>query len=176
MNLRTQEGVYYDIRDYAGILRRLLIAVVDLVVLVIMAVLLSVISVSSDWIADTVFTLFFVLCYAYLAGLKATRFGTLGYILAGVRLVDLQGQQASIFRASLRFGFIFPGPLILLFDLLWVGNDPNRQSIRDKFARTYVVRRKATPAGRGPIGYKTYYLMTYNLVFPEVIRKNTYKS
>jgi uncharacterized RDD family membrane protein YckC len=176
MTLRTQEGVFYNTRDYAGILRRLFIEAVDLVVLIMLAFFLFIMGACSDWIEERFVPLFFVLCYAYLAGLKATRFGTLGYILAGVRLVDLQGHQASIWRSSFRFGFLFLGPLNFLFDILWVGNDPNRQSIRDKFARTYVVRRKASPSGRGPINYKTYYIMTYNLVFPEVTRKNTYKS
>lgn len=176
MNLRTKEGVYYQTRDYAGILRRLFIDTVDLVVLIILAFVLFIMGAWSDWLSEAFVPLFLVLCYIYLAGLKATRMGTLGYILAGVRLVNLQGQQASIWRSSFRLGLILLGPLNLLFDLLWVGNDPNRQSIRDKFAGTYVVRRKANPTGRGPISYKTYFVMSYTLLFPEIIRKSTYKS
>lgn len=172
MNLQRENGVYYNTCDYAGILRRLFSEVVDLVALIILAILLFILGLCSDWIAEAFIPLFLLLCYAYLAILKATRWGTLGYILAGVRLVNLQGQQASIWRSSFRLGLLLLGPIYFLFDFLWVGNDPNRQSIRDKFAGTCVVRRKATPAGRGPIHYMTYYVMAYTLVFPEVIRKD----
>jgi uncharacterized RDD family membrane protein YckC len=175
MTLRAQEGVYYNTHDYAGILRRLFIDAVDLVVLIMLAFLLFVLAMFSDWILETYVPLFFVFCYAYLAGLKSTRIGTLGYILAGVRLVNLQGQQASIWRSSFRFGLLLLGPLNFLFDILWVGEDPNRQSIRDKFAKTYVVRRNASPEGRGPISYKTYYIMSYNMVFSEVFRNTAEK-
>jgi hypothetical protein len=68
------------------------------------------------------------------------------------------------------------GPINLLVDIIWLGGDPNRQSIRDKFAGTYVVRRKAQPAGFAPIRYKTYFMFNYNLVFAEVERQETAKS
>ena len=58
----------------------------------------------------------------------------------------------------------------ILFDIVWLGGDPNRQSIRDKFAGTYVIRRKATPAGRGPIEFKIYFMFDYGIIFAEVVR------
>ena len=171
MTAQSREGVFYESRDCAGIVRRLFILAVDFTVVVALVWLLFVAAVFSETLARFFVPVCGGVCYGYLAGLKATRLGTLGYRLAGVRLVDLQGRQAALWRSTFRLGFLVFGPLNLLFDILWLGGDPNRQSVRDKFAGTYVVRRRATPAGRGRIDYKTYYMMSYNLVFPEVVRE-----
>ena len=171
MTTQRKEGVYYRTADCSGVFRRLFIQAVDFVALAALIAGLWWGTGFSEVLDEALVPASFALGYAYLAGLKATRFGTLGYLLADVRLVDLQGRQASLWRSTFRFGFLVFGPLNLLFDLIWVGGDPNRQSIRDKFAGTYVIRRRAIPAGRGPIDYKTYFLMSYSLVFPEVVRR-----
>ncbi len=170
MDTSTKHGVFYEITDYAGILRRFFIIVVDLAVLLALLWVLAFAASFSDRIAGAAILAAPILCYAYLAGLKATPLGTVGYRLAGVRLSDLRGRQASIWRSTFRSGFLVFGPLNLFFDLIWLSGDPNRQSMRDKFAGTYVVRRKAMPAGNGPIDYKTYFIMTNAFVFAEVSR------
>jgi uncharacterized RDD family membrane protein YckC len=104
----------------------------------------------------------------YFAILKRTSIGTLGYIIAGVRIVDLMGNKPSIRRMLHRTLFILIGPLNLLLDLVWVGNDRERQSLRDKIAGTYVIRKKACILGRGNIVFSTYTLFSYSFIFKEV--------
>jgi len=108
--------------------------------------------------------------FLYLAVLPATHLGTVGYMVTGVRLVDLQGRQAALWQSTYRFGLLAFGPYDLLADIIWVGGDPNRQCIRDKVARTYMIRRHAVPVGSAPIRYMLYYMFTYNLMFAEVDR------
>ena len=114
MTTQREEGVYYRTGDCAGILRRLFIQVVDFAVVVALILLLCWIAGFSEKLDAALVPLSFALCHGYLAGLKATRLGTLGYLLAGVRLVDLQGRTASLWRSTFRFGFLVLGPLNLL--------------------------------------------------------------
>jgi hypothetical protein len=62
------------------------------------------------------------------------------------------------------------GPLNFVFDLLWLTSDANKQTLRDKLTRTYVVDRNAVPAGRAPIIYSQYFIATMSFVLPEVQR------
>ena len=168
----TTQGVYYDITDLAGIGRRLLILLIDSIALVFLFLMLLLVTVFVD--VDSIFEMYWIFClgitYLYLAVLPVTSLGTVGYIATGVRLVNLHGQKASIWQSTFRFGLVVFGPLNILGDIIWLGGDPNRQSIRDKFAKTYVVRRNAVPTGSAPIRYKTYYMFNYNLMFAEVER------
>jgi len=109
------------------------------------------------------------LAWAYLAGLKATGLATLGYRLANVELVDLQGRRVGLWRCTHRFLVLFAAPFNLL-DLTWLTHDPNRQTLRDKVAGTYVVRRGARPLGSGSLTYPTYFIGGLSFVFTEVMR------
>jgi uncharacterized RDD family membrane protein YckC len=166
----TKQGVFYELGDYAGICRRMLIVVVDLTMMSIIFFGVLRAAQYSVFISNMFGLCSFAACYTYMAVLKATPLGTIGYLIAGVRLSNLQGRRASIWRSSFRFGFFVLGPFNMLIDIIWLGGDPNRQSIRDKFAGTYVVRRTASPAGSGPIEYKLYLMFAYSLVFAEVNR------
>ena len=57
-----------------------------------------------------------------------------------------------------------------LVDLLWITSDDHRQALRDKLARTYVVRASAQPTGRGPIVYDVYHVLGWTLLLQEVRR------
>ena len=162
------EGVFYDRTDCAGILRRFAVLAIDGAVVLVLCgiadVALLTVYAPENWVSVTCL----VLAWAYLAPLKTTRWGTLGYHLMGVRLVNLHGEQPTIWRATLRFLFLAVGPLNLLIDPAWVGNDPNRQAFRDKIAGTYVIRRGAVPAGSGPIKYPTYFFIGMAFTLAEV--------
>jgi uncharacterized RDD family membrane protein YckC len=164
-------GVYYSREDLAGFFRRLLVLVIDLAIVFVMWVIVLLLSVplgvSSPFPATAIA---FVLAWAYLAGLKAGPKGTLGYRLAGVRLVNLQGRPPSLFISTYRFLLLFVGPLHLVFDLLWLTTDPNRQTLRDKLTATYVVRRDAQPLARAPFVHPTYFIATMAFALPEVKR------
>ena len=60
------------------------------------------------------------------------------------------------------------GPINFVLDLLWVWSDSYRQTLRDKLAYTYVVRRDAVPEGRGPIAFAHYSILGWHLLCREV--------
>ena len=163
-------GAYYALDNLAGIGRRTAALVVDLgIVFVVCGVVIALgpeLGVSQN-VANA---LGLSLAWLYLAGLKARPTGTLGYRVANVQLVDLQGKPANLWKSTCRFLFLFGGPINLLFDLIWLTNDSNRQTLRDKLTGTYVIRRGAQPLGRGPITYPTYFIATLSFIVPNVSR------
>jgi len=52
-------------------------------------------------------------------------------------------------------------------------DEPQRQTLRDKWAGTFVVRRKAKPVGTAPIQYERIGFGGLFLIFPEVDRART---
>jgi hypothetical protein len=57
-----------------------------------------------------------------------------------------------------------------LFDLGWILDEPEKQTLRDKWAGTFVVRRKAKPIGTAPVRYKRIGFAGLFLIVPEVDR------
>jgi len=108
--------------------------------------------------------------YVYLTVLKRSRIRTLGYILTGVRIVDIRGGRPSLLQMTVRMAPLFPVPWSLLFDLGWILDEPQRQTLRDKWAGTYVVRHRAKPIGTAPVLYKRIGFSGLLLTFPEVGR------
>jgi uncharacterized RDD family membrane protein YckC len=165
-----ETGVFYSLSDLAGLGRRSLVLAVDLgVVFVVCGLVVTVVPHAGIPQRLANFGAFGI-AWAYLAGLKAGPAGTLGYRLARVRLVTLQGTPAGLGRSTCRFLFLFGGPLNFVFDLLWLTTDDNRQTLRDKLSGTYVVRRGASPAGSGAITYSTYFIATMSFLLAEVTR------
>jgi uncharacterized RDD family membrane protein YckC len=130
----VDRGVYFSKRDYASVWRRIAIETIDSAV-VLAATALSAIG------------------FCYFVLLKWWR-RTLGYAVGGVRIVTLRGERPSLLTLTTRFLFATFGPANIILDLLWIGNDPHRQALRDKSAQTYVIRKDAKPAGRGSLGTK----------------------
>lgn len=123
----VDRGVYFSKRDYASVWRRIAIG-------------------------TTVFAALSAIGFCYFVLLKWWR-RTLGYA-GGVRIVTLRGERPSLLTLTTRFLFATFGPANIILDLLWIGNDPHRQALRDKSAQTYVIRKDAKPAGRGSLGTK----------------------
>ena len=169
-----EEGVYYALRDYAGLGRRLLVLVIDGSVLSLYLVGLLATYLASGTRSMTVFhagaASFLIVTFLYLVIMQRSRVGTLGYALTGVRIVALDGTRPSIGRMVLRWVFLPIGPLNALLDVVWLGGDPNRQTLRDKFAGTYVIRKSAQVLGHGIQRYATYSLLGYMFTFREVSR------
>src|SRR5215470_3899150 len=160
------QGVYYRREDYAGVWRRLLIEGIDFSVafafsLGLTIFLLIILASGSDpeealavhwkWILLTVWP---AVWFAYLVILKRTRFRTLGYLIGGARIVNLQGNIPGIGPLTVRLAFATIGPINVIIDLFWMTGDDNRQALRDKFASTYVIKKAAEPAGQGNIVYR----------------------
>ncbi len=110
----------------------------------------------------------FAFLYLYLAVLKGTPVRTIGFRVAGVKIVDFRGQQPSMLRMTLRFLLWIVGPINLVIDWLWLSSDPHKQCLRDKFAGTYVVRAKAEPPGASPRKARYYNVFGLMFVFLEI--------
>jgi uncharacterized RDD family membrane protein YckC len=169
-------GVYYAQKDYAGLGRRLFVLAIDGLVVYVGYLATWVVfgwvrpgdAVSYTWVIS-----FAAFCYLYLAVLARSRFGTLGYTLASVQVLDLSGRRPSLACMSFRTLFAVLGPLNALLDVIWLGGDPHRQALRDKLAGTYVVRRGAVPGGEGPQRHVLVWFLTYSFVVREVGKRGT---
>ena len=118
-----EEGVYFRPEDYAGLSRRMGIATFDAVVVAFYAavplgVASAVLSQKVAFYQPAAFLALSVSAFCYLVLLKRTRFGTFGYQLGGVRIVDYQGKPPSLFALTIRMLFAGLGLANLLMDLL----------------------------------------------------------
>jgi uncharacterized RDD family membrane protein YckC len=166
------DGVYFARRDYAGFLRRLVIIAVDLLVILVVGVVIQMAwNLARPEVESPVpWLLWMGFAYLYLTLLRGSHFRTLGYILTGVRIINLKGERPSYFWMNLRLLLWILGPINPIVDLLWFWGDDNRQMLRDKLAGTYVIRRGAVPIGGGPIRATTLFILSYAIVYPEVMK------
>lgn len=165
-------AVCFSPGDYAGLGRRLAAELVDLctiAVLGVAVVVIIVLVIPAEAPGDAVLlAAWTALMYGYFVMLKRSRFRTLGYRLAGVRLVDVRGRPPGVGALSVRLLFAVAGPINVVLDMMWIPSDRCRQSLRDKVAHTYVVKARARPAGPGLIVYRQYYLMGMSFLFQEL--------
>jgi len=183
-----KSGVYFKKENYASIYKRFFAIFIDSCVLLFMAYLLSgIFSYFTDiselgevidcygFLAVGVFyphyfTICVVLFFLYLAVLKPTEIKTLGFRIAKIKIVNLNGEKPSIFQMIIRYILLIFGPFNFIIDLFWLTSDQDRQTLRDKFAATYVINENITPEGSGEITFNRYYLLGLSLLFKEVKR------
>ncbi len=182
-----KNGVYYKIEDYGSLLRRFLAIAVDLVVLILLSLLIAWIWsffaqppdldpaseygwLSMAFISPGYFWCCLLVSYVYMTVVKASNLRTVGYRITGLRVVNLQGVRPSILQMTWRFILLAFGPIDLVVDLIWLGGDDNRQTIRDKLAATYVIRPDAVPIGTGTVIRRNYFLLGWSFIFQEVKR------
>ncbi|HRX82458.1 MAG TPA: RDD family protein [Pirellulaceae bacterium] len=177
------EGVYYAECDYAGVVRRLVVLCVDLSLLFFLGVACWVLLLIAAWDGNRgdfrwdpngVFWIGMIATtWFYLVVLKRSWLRTLGYRVTGVKIVTTRGGRPSLlqltFRTMLRVYF----PFNCLLDLMWIGADSERQSLRDCYANTYLVRADAEPIGRGSIHLVYYTAVCFSLVYPRVVRQSS---
>jgi uncharacterized RDD family membrane protein YckC len=166
------QGVFFAPQHYAGLLRRCVVYAIDLCVLWL-AWTISYAAwtrfLQDETLAiDVAAYVWLSFSFLYLTLLKASRFGTVGFLLGGVKIVNLKGERPSIFRMILRLLLWLFGPFNILYDFIWLSGDECKQSLRDKLAGTYVVRKGALPAGRGPLKLTRLFVLGFNLTFLEV--------
>ena len=166
-------GQFYERKDYAGLFRRLVIIAVDLGVLAGLYLAVSALdgAIRRDdgpFLSPAAFYSWLALVYTYLVVLEASPIGTLGFLLTGVRIVTLDGRRPSILRMTFRLLFWILGPINALVDLFWLTGDAYRQTLRDKFSGTLIIRKGAVPAGTGAIRLNRYQFLGYSFVFYEV--------
>lgn len=120
------------------------------------------------------FLIWLAAAFFYFVVLKRSRFGTFGYRLGRFGVVSLDGRVPGYWSLITRLLFGMLGPLNWVLDLIWLTSDANRQSLRDKFANTYVIKAKAQIAGEGPVVFRYYSICGFTWLFREVeIASNT---
>ena len=165
-------AVYYRDEDHLGVWLRLLIDAIDTTVAVTLSIIPSIFAAyllprSLQFLG--VLLAWTVVWIGYFVVLKGSRFRTLGYVIAGARVVNLRGERPRYLALFARLMFVIFGPGNFLLDLLWVSSDPSRQALRDKFAHTWVVRKNAAPAGAARIVYPVYTTFGWTLMLAEVV-------
>jgi len=175
--MTQEEGVFYPIEGYAGVWLRLMIELIDTSIVIVVSVLcIGVGSVfvlvgfipAGESLSLTIVVSLSLIWFGYFVLLKRSKLGTVGYRIGHTKLVNLQGNNPSLYCLTLRLIFAVIGPLNILLDLLWIPGDPCQQSLRDKFAHTYVIKRDSKVAGRGKIVFRRYSVWGWNLLFQEV--------
>lgn len=172
-DLKENFGVIYTKEDYAGFIKRVLIGVVDGLVFIVLL---------TPWIVFTtlllnnhgafylrinwIFTI--ILSVWYFALLKRSKYRTVGYVLMGVKIVNLQGETPSIFKMILRLFLLFLGPFTMYIDLLWITSEATKQTLRDKYVGTYVVNKNAAPVRQGKLQNVTLGVMSWSLMYREI--------
>ena len=172
MKVSNLQGVYYHYDDYASVWRRLLIEVIDTIVAVTISIGISALLLAflpqDDLLGWALLATWAITWFVYFVALKRTRIRTLGYIISGVRIVNLQGEHPGLLSLSTRLVFAMLGPFNMAIDLFWIPSDGRKQALRDKFAHTYVIKKDAQPAGKGQVVYVRYNIMTWTFLFQEV--------
>ncbi|MBN2560862.1 MAG: RDD family protein [Phycisphaerae bacterium] len=104
----------------------------------------------------------------YHVALRRLRGGTLGYRLMRIRLVDKTGEPPAWRVLVRRFLVAVPVTLPLGASYLRCRKDPKRQAVHDQWSGTWLVRKKARPAGPAITAYQTKLLGTYLLTYIDV--------
>jgi uncharacterized RDD family membrane protein YckC len=91
----------------------------------------------------------------YHTALRRLRGGTLGYRLMGVRLVNQRGETPSWRTVGLRFLLGVVGVIPLAATYWRCLKDARRQTFHDQWAGTWVVKKRAQPAGPAVTAYQT---------------------
>lgn len=169
----TRDAVYFDQKDYAGPIRRVIILGIDILALfgLVLAVgtgFLYCVQIRAESPTERAILPMLLTAYLYLTLVQRSKLGTLGYLLTGVRIVNIHGRRPSLLQMTVRLIPLLPVPWSLLFDLGWMLDEPTRQTLRDKWAGTYVVRRRARPIGRTTAVYKRICFAGLHLIFPEI--------
>lgn len=168
---------YYDPKVYAGFGTRLVVMLIDTIAIVLIAIVLWVpflILIVAEVIqfdpSGYYWLAFLVAIWLYLAPIKRSDFGTLGYRLLGVKLVSAKGGRPSLINMTMRMMMWMFGPFNIVLDLLWLAADTESQSLRDCYLETYLIKRNATPIGRAPVHLTRYNAMGFALAYPRVNR------
>lgn len=165
-------GVVYEKKAYAGFYKRVIIALVDLIVIAAISSFCLYITDFIFYYEDSYykfnFVFILVLSIFYLAILKRSKYRTVGYILTSVKIVDLKGERPSIFKMILRVLLFLLGPFELFIDIIWLTSEATKQTLRDKYIGTYVIAQDAVPVKKGKLQNVSLGFMGWNLMYREV--------
>jgi len=169
---KSSQGVYYARSDFCGATRRFAVDTIDVVAAFVIWFVACMVfghfQPEFRWTLNAFLVSWLLVWFGYFVILKASPWRTLGYRVARVKAVDLQGEPPGVVAHCMRFLFSVLGPVNFLIDLLWLSTDPHGQTIRDKLAHIYVVRVDAKPCGVGAVVYRNYHILGYTFIFREV--------
>ncbi|MFQ5424909.1 MAG: RDD family protein [Phycisphaerae bacterium] len=109
-----------------------------------------------------------VFCVAYYTVFRRLRGGTVGYRIMGIRLIDKTGQPPLLGALFKRFCVAAIATLPLGASYLKCRKSGKRQAFHDWWCGTWLVRKRAVPAGRGKVAYQPLLLGTFMLTFLDV--------
>lgn len=138
---------------------------------VLLCLLIGFAIVSADRLGNWALLGCLLITWGYVVVLKPTTLRTVGYRVAGCRIVNLQGERPSVFRMTYRSLLWIFGPFNLLMDLFWCASDDDRQTLRDRFAGTCVIRNGAQPVGTGEVHLTRFNALGYALAYPAVVHR-----
>lgn len=171
------EGVYFAADDYAGLLRRVLAAAIDVAILFAAGAALWVLLLALFWgrhsehvLSGVLLVSLCVFAWLYLTVLKRSSLRTVGYRILGLKIVSTKGGRPSLLAMTVRMLMWTYGPFNLLLDLCWLGADSEQQTLHDCYAGTYVVRSHAIPLGSAPIHLAHYCGGGFIYIYPRVVR------
>lgn len=159
---RRLSPVIYQPTDYIGLLPRLLIFFVDGIVLWVAYFLIATpivvyYEMSQLRVGPLIFLVPMTFIWWYLTFLKRSRFRTLGYRLVGARIETLYGRPPEIWRLTMRMmlsvTWMVGFPAGFFLDCLWTSMGDDRQTFRDVFCGTRLVRNTSKPIGDGRLVY-----------------------
>ncbi len=166
------EGVVFSAEHLAGFWRRLVASSVDCGVLFALYVTLFNVWLSLvglPWINALTFLLAATLIAAiYIGPLKRSWLRTVGYRVAGVRIVNLRGERPALTMMLLRAALYIAGTGFALIDMIWILGQHPRRKLSDLVAGTYVVRISAQPMGRGEVVLAYYAIFGHFWILREV--------
>ena len=170
----VRTGVLYDPHDYLPFWKRLIVSLVDALVVIVAGFVLAILFAASvnatdDQLGVIFLSVFAAVSFVYLVVLKRSTLRTVAYRLFGARIVSLSGTQPSIWQMTQRLAFGLAGPANYFFDFVWITQEETRQSLRDKWAGTYVVRVGALPRSHGRIVTRLHDFMGASVLFDEVV-------
>ncbi len=179
----AHRAVCFDRRDYAGPVRRAVVVCIDFVVAIALSfgVLLGIVCLwlirhPKEYPSPEIVWVMPLVAYVYLTIVARSRIRTLGCIITGMRIADIRGRRPSLLQMTIRLVPLLPVPWSFLFDLGWIMDEPQRQTLRDKWAGTYVVRRGAKPIGTAPVRYKRIGFCGLFFIFPEIAERSEKKQ
>lgn len=176
VSTKLGDGVYYRQKDYASFFQRLTANLIDAIVLYLAMVVLAVVvhylyynlgmfSLSEEVFAGLIFAVACLVPWSYLTICKASSLRTVGYRMAGLKIVNLTGQSASWYQMTFRMFLWICGPFSMFLDSVWVFTDEARQTCRDCYCGTLVVQNKAVPQGTAPLILTLYNVLGLTLIY-----------
>ncbi|MCP3920959.1 MAG: RDD family protein [Desulfobacterales bacterium] len=146
-------GVFYEEDDYAGLLRRVFAAMIDLSVIITFSTLFLVFiySLNEKIPAKTNFIFLINISFIYLTFLKRSSYRTLGYFITGIKIVNLSGYKPSLYNMFLRIIILIFGTYDYSKSIDLIKTESFKQTLRDRYLGNYVVMVNAKPIGSGPI-------------------------